>query len=82
MQMIIHANAILDVNNVYMNRCVQLLGAQWLFRCDQSERQQSVNDLQSYTFGNQLAGLSYHSKVNVLVGVKVKKANYMLVVTS
>jgi len=82
MQTIIHANGLLDVNNVYLNHCVQLLGAQMLFRCDQSERQQSVNDSQSYTFGNQLAGLSYHSKVNVFVGVKAKKTNYMLVATS
>jgi len=29
--MIIHVNAILDVNNVYLNHCVQLLGAQRLF---------------------------------------------------
>jgi len=82
MQTIIHAHCILDVNNVYMNRAVQLFGAQRLFRCDLSERQQSVNDLQSYTFGTQLAGLSHHSKVNVLVGIKVNKAHYMLVATS
>jgi len=82
MQTIIHANTILYVNNVYFNRCIQLLGAQRLFRCDSSERQQSVNDLQSYTFSNQLAGLSYQSKVNILVGVQVKKTNYMLVATS
>jgi len=82
MQTIIHANAKLDVNNVYMKRSGQLLGAQRPLRCDSIERQQSVNDLQSYTFGNQLAGSSYHSKVNALVGVKAKKANCMLDATS
>jgi hypothetical protein len=82
METIIHANTILDGNNVYVNCCIQLLGTQRLFQCDQSERQQSVNDLQSYTFGNQLVGLTSHSKVNVLVGVKGKKTNYMLVATS
>jgi len=82
MQTIIHANAILDINNGYMNRCIQLLGAQKLFRCDSSERQQSVNDLKSSTFANQLAGLLYHSNLSVLVGVEAKKANYMLVATS
>jgi len=41
-----------------------------------------VNHLQSYTFGNQLAALSHPSNVNVLVGVKAKEANDMLVATS
>jgi len=82
MQTIIHANAILDVNNVFMNCCVKLLGAQRLFRCDLGDRQQSVNDLHSNTFGKLSAGFSYHSKANVSVGVKAKKGNYMLVATS
>jgi len=78
----IHTNAILDVNNLYIIRCVQLSGAQRVLCCDSNQCQQSMNDLESDTFGNQLAALSHRSKVNVLVASKEKKANDMLVATS
>jgi len=81
MQSIIHTNAFLDVNNVFMIRCIQLVGVQRLFRCDYCDRQQSVNDFDSYTFGNHWAALAHTAKVNVLVGVIVKKTNDTLIAT-
>jgi len=72
----IHTNVILDVKKAYMIGCMQLFSVQRQFRCDKCERQQSVNDFKSYRFGNQWAALSYCSKVNVQVGVIVKKANH------
>jgi len=80
--MTIHTNAILDVNNVYMNGCIQLLSVQRLFRWHSCERQQSVNDFWSYTFANQWTALSHLSTVNVLVRIIVKKTNETLVTTS
>ena len=44
-----------------------------------NERERWVNDLKSYTFKNQRAPLSAHSKVNVLVGVIAEKRNSMLI---
>jgi hypothetical protein len=82
MQTITHTNAILDVSNVYMICCIQLLSEQRLFRCDYCEHQQSVHNLKSSTFGYQWAALSHPSKVNVLVGVLAKKANDPLIATS
>ena len=82
MQTIILTNAILDVNNVYMIHCIQLLCVQRLFLCDSCEHQHSVNDFESYTFGIQWAALSHTAKVNSLVGVIAKNGNDKLVATS
>jgi len=82
MQTIIHTNTILDVNNVYIIRCIQLLSVQRLFRCDKYKRQQSVNNFMSDAIGNRWTALSHPLKVNVQVGVIEKKANDPLVATS
>jgi len=75
----IPTNAILDVNNEYTIRCIQLLNVGRLPWCDWCEREQIVNNFQSYTFRNQKAALSHPSRVNVLVRVIAKKANDTLV---
>jgi hypothetical protein len=82
MQTLLHTNATLDVNNVYMIHCIELLSVQRLFRCNECERQQSVHDFKSYTSGTQWAALSHPSKANVEVSVIAKKANDPLVATS
>jgi len=82
MQMIMHTNAIMEVNTEYMIGCIQSLSVQRLFQCDQCERQQSVNDFESYTLNNQWAVLSHCSKADVEVGVIAKKVNDTLVATS
>jgi len=82
MPTIIHTNALLEVNNEYMIGCIRVLSVQRLFRCHQCERQQSVKDIESYTFNNQWAALSHPSKPDVEVGVIAKKVNDTLVATS
>jgi len=79
MQLIKLRNTILAVNNEVSIRCMQLLSVRRLFGCDLCQRQQSVNDFQSYTFDNQMAPLDAPSMVNVLVRVTAAKTNATLV---
>jgi hypothetical protein len=73
MQTIMHTNVILDVKSAFMIHCIQFLTVQRLFRCDQCERQPSVNDVKSYTFGNQWAAFPHSSIINISVAVIAKK---------
>jgi len=82
MQMMILRNAILDGNDEYTIRWIQLLSVRRLCQCDQCERPQSVNDFSFHTVDNHRAALSHPSKVNELVGVIAEKANDAVVAAS
>jgi len=79
MQMKIHRNTILVVNNDYMVCCIQLLRVPSPFPTVYCERQQIINYVWLYTFGYQRAALSHPSKVNVLVSFIAERASNLLV---
>jgi len=82
MQLSIHRNDTLAVNNGYMIMYKQLLTIQRLLGCIYSECQRSVDNFPSYAFSNQKATSLQPCKVKILVALIGKKGSDTLVTPS
>jgi len=82
MPLSIHRNDTLAINSGNRMIDIQWLTVQWLLGCGHGERQWSVNDFLTYTFGIQRATSSHPSKVKIFVVSIDKKESETLVTPS